>query len=354
MKSDRDNFMNMDISILICTHNSSKRIVDTLNSLKKQKGCENISWEVIIVDYISSDGTLEIAKEVWSAEVAPLICINEQAPGKTPALETGLMRARGNAICIIDDDNWADENYVMIAHDTINAHPDIGVIGAFGIAECEIEPPKWFYNNLGTYAVGSQGTKQGYIEDYRNLSFWGAGSVIRRNAWIKAKQKGFVPILNPTRGESGVFFSKGFIGGEDGELCFAIQLVGYRLWYEPKLMYKHFIPKTRLTPEFINNTIIGVYSAAPLVRLYLATLTPPSYLGYFRRTVYHNWWLHMFYTITRYAQYVCRVRFERHSEKDFEINKVHIRYRAEIQALWHLRATFNVVIASIRKLQSHK
>ena len=66
MKSSYDNYMNMnmnmnmDISILICTHNSSKRIVDTLNSLKKQKGCENISWEIILVDYISSDGTLEI------------------------------------------------------------------------------------------------------------------------------------------------------------------------------------------------------------------------------------------------------------------------------------------------------
>jgi len=346
--------MNFDISILICTHNSRKRIADTLNSLKKQRGCENINWEVIIVDYISSDGTLEVAKEVWSNEVVPLICIKEQAPGKTPALETGLMRARGDGICIIDDDNWADETYVMIAHSTLKAHPDIGVIGAFGIAQCEIEPPEWFYSNLGTYAVGSQGAKQGYIEGNRNLSFWGAGSVIRRDAWIKAKQKGFIPILNPTRGKSGVAFSKGFIGGEDGELCFAVQLVGYRLWYEPKLKYKHFIPKGRLTPEFIKNTIAGVSSAAPLVRLYLATLTPPSSLGYFRKTVYHNWWLHMLYTIMRYVHCLCRMQIKKHNEKHFEIKKVHIRYRAEMQALWHLRTSFNVVVSSIRKLQYHK
>ena len=340
----------MDLSILICTHNSGKRIVDTLQHLQSQKGVNEISWEVLIVDYISTDGTIEIAKAGWSAEYVPLICINEHRAGKTPALETGLKFARGEAICIIDDDNWADESYVMIAHNTIKANPEIGVIGAYGEAHCEIDPPEWFYKVPGAYAVGSQGSKQGYIDGNRNLSFWGAGSVIRRDAWLKAKRNGFVPILNPTRGEDGVLISKGFTAGEDGELCYAIQLVGFRLWYEPNLKYKHFIPKERLTTNFYNNAVAGSAAVMPLIRLYLAAVTPQSYLGKIRRIIYENWVVHMLYILARFAQSIGKILTIGHLNKPLELNKVYNKYMSEMRGLWQLRLIYDNLKMSIAKI----
>jgi glycosyltransferase involved in cell wall biosynthesis len=353
-KAEYNNYITMDLSILICTHNSGNRIVDTLHHLQRQRGVEDISWEVLIVDYISSDGTTEIAKAVWSVESVPLICISEQRAGKTPALETGLKIARGDAICIIDDDNWADESYVITAHNTMKDHPEIGVIGAYGEAHCEIDPPEWFHKVPGTYAVGSQGSQQGYIDGNRNLSFWGAGSVIRREAWLKAKRNGFVPILNPTRGEGGVVFSKGFTAGEDGELCYAIQLVGFRLWYEPNLKYKHFIPKERLSTDFYNNAVAGCSAVMPLIRLYLAAVTPPSNLSKIRKILYENWVIHMLYIFARFAQSIGKIMIISHLNKAFEFNKTYNKYRSEIRGLWELRLSYKTLKLSISKISQQK
>lgn len=343
--------MKMDLSILICTHCSAKRLPETLNHLKRQKNTESILWEVIIVDYISSDGTINIAREIWSDFGVPLIIISETEAGKTPALETGLKNARGAAICIVDDDNWVNEDYVKVAYNIMNDHPEIGVIGAFGEAHCEIEPPEWFEDNKGVYAVGGQGVNPGFVENNDRLWFWGAGCVIRRDAWLKAKARGFVPRLNPTRGEESNKFKKGFTGGEDPELCFAIQLVGYRLWYEPKLKYKHYIPKGRLTSDFLANAVQGVSAAGPILRLYLAEVTPPSFLGLIRKLLYKNWILHMLYLWLKYPYLIIKAYFLNSRETPLSIAQIKNSYSSQIQALFDLRKSFGNIVRSIENLR---
>ncbi|HBE89654.1 MAG TPA: hypothetical protein DDW41_00390 [Candidatus Andersenbacteria bacterium] len=341
----------MDLTILICTYNSAVRLPETLQHLKNQKHTENIAWEVLIVDYLSTDDTANIARRVWEDYPISLHILNETKPGKTPALETGLNAARGTAVCIIDDDNWVFENYVFVAHTTLQGHPDIGVIGAYGEAHCEIEPPHWFAENEGSYAVGSQGKDSGYVEDKRRLWFWGAGSVIRKEAWLKAKRRGFVPRLNPTRGAESTQFKKGFIGGEDPELCFAIQLVGYRLWYEPSLKYKHFIPQARLSEKFILDAASGVSAAAPILRIYLAEVTPRSFLGLVRKTIYKNWLLHLLNIYLNFAKSLIKLSLLSNM-KDKSLTKATIKssFNAQIRAMYDLRKTFKNLIGSIHGL----
>lgn len=340
----------MDITILICTHNSAKRISETLQYLKRQRLTENISWEVLIVDYMSSDGTCSVAHDVWSSYAVPLRVIQEEKPGKTPALETGLKSAYGTSICIVDDDNWVHEDYVSVAHITMKDHPDIGVIGAYGEAHLEIEPPNWFEENKNIYAVGSQGSKQGYVHDLGRLWFWGAGSVIRKEAWLQAKKRGFVPILNPTRGSNSTHFSKGFTGGEDPELCFAIQLAGYKLWYEPNLKYTHFIPKSRLTPEFIMDAVSGVSAAGPILRIYLAEVTPSSFLGWIRKTIYTNWYLHLLYIIMNYFRSAISIYYNDARDKHMANMKLKYGFYSQVKAIYGLRRSFNNIYKSIRTL----
>lgn len=340
----------MDLTILICTHNSAKRLPETLIHLKKQKNTENILWEVLIVDYISSDDTPGVAKKTWTDCLVPLEVIHETKPGKTPALETGLMAARGNAICIVDDDNWVCDEYVSLAHLTMEGHPDVGVIGAFGEAQCEIEPPPWFEENKGIFAVGSQGSKQGYLDGKKKLCFWGAGSVIRRDAWVKAKMRGFVPRLNPTRGAESIQIKQGFTAGEDGELCFAIQMVGYRLWYEPRLRYKHYIPKARLSEKFIKDAIQNSSVAASMMRVYLAEVTPLSCLGLIRKVIYENWYLHFLYIFLYFPKEILKFDFMNSSNKLLKIAMLKHSCSAQMKAMWDLRKSFNDIVRSIHSL----
>ena len=343
--------MEIDLTVLICTHCSAKRLPQTLDHLKKQKHADHIIWEVIIVDYVSSDDTVTIAKDIWHDCQIPLRVIHETEAGKTPALESGLKSARGVSVCIVDDDNWVNEDYVTTAHKVMKDHPDVGVIGAFGEAHCEIDPPEWFDEYQGVYAVGSQGKSRGYVEEYGKLYFWGAGCVIRREAWLKAKARGFVPILNPTRGEGSTTFKKGFTGGEDPELCFAIQLVRYRLWYEPDLKYKHFIPKGRLTPEFIDNAIGGVSAAGPILRVYLAEVTPFSWIGIIRRVLYKSWSLHMLYLLLKYSYLLIKTNFQYSTDKSLLVAKTKACYSSQIRALLEMRRSFRHTVKSIERLR---
>jgi glycosyltransferase involved in cell wall biosynthesis len=340
----------MDLTILICTHNSALRLPETLQHLKNQKHTDNIAWEVIIVDYLSMDDTANIARTVWADYPISMYIIDETKPGKTPALETGFMAARGTEICIVDDDNWVCENYVAVAHTTMQSNPDVGIIGAYGEAHCEIEPPVWFSDNISTYAVGSQGTKQGYAEK-KHLSFWGAGSVIRKDAWLKAKMRGFVPKLNPTRGKESIKIKKGFTAGEDGELCFAIQMVGYRLWYEPSLRYKHYIPKARLTERFIADAVRSSSAAAPLMRVYLAEVTPSSSLGLVRKVIYENWYLHFLYIFLYFPRAILNPDFMNSSNKLSRIVTLKHSWSAQTKAIWDLRKSFNDMVRSVRRLK---
>lgn len=341
----------MDVTILICTHNSAKRLPETLNCLRQQFGAHDLSWEVLIVDYNSSDDTNEVVKKVWSDFQVPLRIIEEKQAGKTPALETGLQAAMGEAVCIIDDDNWIDPYFISTADRIIKQHMDVGVIGAQGVAHCEVEQPEWFEENQGIYAVGHQGNKSGYVENEKRLWFWGAGSVVRKKAWLKAKEKGFTPIFNPSRESAQGKFKKGFSGGEDPEMCFAIQLVGYKLWYEPSLRYQHYIPKFRLQKSFIIDATAGTSKAAPLLRIYLAELTTNGSLGRFRKIIYQNWILHNFFLVTRFGQQVALNLFSK--DKNRKLNHMRIRkeYISQLDMMWDLRSDFSRYVRSIKKLK---
>jgi glycosyltransferase involved in cell wall biosynthesis len=342
----------MDLTILICTHNSGSKIAKTLMHIREQRKTENILWEVLIVDYISSDETLSIAKKIFKDSVIKLRIIHETKQGKTPALETGLYAALGDFICIVDDDNWISENYVAIAHQIMINHDDVGVIGAFGIPHCEIEPPLWFNDYQGIFAVGGQGKHSGYVENKNRMWFWGAGSVFRKEAWLKAKTNGFTPIFNPTRSKDSIYLTKGFTGGEDPEMCYAVQLSGYRLWYEPTLQYTHFIPRLRLTKEFVINAMQGAAKATPILRIYMTESTPNSKLGFTRKILYENWILHLLIILYKYIILQSKVQLGNDSDKSFAFTKNRKVYLAQINTLWELRISYSNIVKSIRKLKN--
>jgi hypothetical protein len=45
--------------------------------------------------------------------------------------------------------------------------------------------------------------------------------------------------------------------GGDDELCYALRLLGYKIWYDERLYFKHFIPKDRLTWDYVKRFFQG-------------------------------------------------------------------------------------------------
>jgi hypothetical protein len=148
----------------------------------------------------------------------------------------------------VDDDNWLHHDYVETAYHIMEGNKQIGVLGGIGMPVLEVDAPAWFEKYKLAYAAGKQANQTGEIKDYGFL--YGAGAVIRKSAWLNVLQAGFQSILTDRRGSD-------LLCGGDVELENAMRLANYKLWYDERLTFKHFIPKERLNWDFILRSTKG-------------------------------------------------------------------------------------------------
>ncbi|NJO90886.1 MAG: glycosyltransferase family 2 protein [Chloroflexia bacterium] len=134
------------ISIIICCYNSEKRIVPTLDHLKKQNCPKEISWEVLVIDNASTDNTAQVAKDCWGDYPIPLKVIREDKAGLSFARETGFSNSAYDLVCLVDDDNWVIPDWITTIFYTMEKNPKIGACGGRGEGVFECEPPFWFEN----------------------------------------------------------------------------------------------------------------------------------------------------------------------------------------------------------------
>jgi hypothetical protein len=150
----------------------------------------------------------------------------------------------------VEDDNWIGPDWLGVVADVMAARPGVGACGGLNEAVCEAPPPAWFPRLAYAYAVGAQGEGAGDISDARGF-LWGAGLTVRRAAWDSLAGNGFRPLLVDRRGTR-------LDSGGDAEICFALRLAGWRLWFEPRLRLRHFIQRHRLDWWYLRRLFRGV------------------------------------------------------------------------------------------------
>ena len=329
------------ISIIICCYNSAKRLPDTLRHIALQQVPAHIPFEVVIVNNASKDTTAETATALWRAlgEPAPFRVVDELQPGQTKAREKGIETAQYEYLLFCDDDNWLDKDYVHIAFELMEANPQIGALGGLGIPECEIEPPHWFNTFANNYAVGKQGESSGDItvsKEYVN----GAGAVFRKSALLNLKKNGF-RLYTTGRTNSGT------LSGDDNELAYAMILAGYKIWYDERLTFKHFITKERLNYDYLKNLNKGFGISH-------AVLTPYLLKIHGQRKLYKYSWQWLFCSGV-VLLILKRIKWILKSEKYplgscYEIGWIHLKnrvwgyylFRKEINALTQSLHTSNL------------
>jgi glycosyltransferase involved in cell wall biosynthesis len=236
--------MSIGVSIVICCHNSATRLPTTLAHLVRQEVEADLPWEVIVVDNASTDETRVAALAAWDNSLrAPLRVVPEPRLGVIHARERGFAQAQYEAVSFIDDDNWVAPTWVSLVAETIAAHPSVAAFGGHSTPAFESEPPAWFASQQGNYAIGPDNLEAGDVTETRGY-LWGAGLVVRRSAWMGLIEAGFRPFLSGRSGNR-------LLAGEDSEICYALSLAGWRLRYEPRLRFVHFIPAHRLRWRYV-------------------------------------------------------------------------------------------------------
>src|SRR5258708_13840292 len=101
----------MTFTVVIATFNRADDLRGTLDSIATLR--PNATWEVIVVDNNSSDGTRQAVEAAAAAFPAPLRYMAEYEQGRSPALNAAIARAQGDIIVTTDDDvrvepDWLD------------------------------------------------------------------------------------------------------------------------------------------------------------------------------------------------------------------------------------------------------
>lgn len=216
---------------------------------------------MIVVNNASTDETVRIARDSWPPDCPiNLRIVNEPELGLTRARLRGIAEARHPVICFIDDDNRVGPDWIETASKLMSAHPEVGACGGMIEPESDVKLPAWFERFQSYYAVGKQSEEPGDVTESRGY-LWGAGLCLRKRAWQTLLDRQFDFLLSDRQGVT-------LSAGGDAELCYVLRLAGWRLWYEPKLEMKHFLPAARLQWNYLRRVSRGFGAATTGIDIY--------------------------------------------------------------------------------------
>lgn len=131
---------NPRVSILIATRDRAGSLARTLDALA-QLPRQAPSWEVLVVDNGSSDGTPEVIRA--ATDVLPLVHLVEPAPGKNRALNRALRQARGELLVFTDDDCVPEGGWLRELAAAADRWPSDGLFGGAVVPRFPDGTPDW-------------------------------------------------------------------------------------------------------------------------------------------------------------------------------------------------------------------
>ncbi len=208
---------------------------------------------------------------------APFQVTEQPILGSRAAAEKGVEVSAHDFITFVDDDNWLDPEYLSLAYGVMRGDPSIGVLGGRGVPVFEEEPPPWFERYRQCYAVGSQREGSGEIEGITG-AVYGAGMTVRKAALRHLLAAGFESVVPGRKGSR-------LTGGEDNELCLAVRLAGYRVCYDERLVFRHYLPAGRINVEYLMRLTRAIHFSAVYLEPYYRVLegrrNPEEVPGYY-------------------------------------------------------------------------
>ena len=316
--------MTEGISIIICFYNAEQRLQKTLNAIK-QLNVESIPFvELVLVNNNSNDHSDEIIREQLAHFTSfPWKIIQEPTPGLSHARKAGIVNSVGSYILFCDDDNWLDHNYLTIAYRLFKQNPLIGVLGGLGTATSDKELPGWFDQEQVLYAVGSQNSFNGEVSGGRNMVY-GAGMTIDRSKMEWIEECGFSSFTADRTGKS-------LSSGGDSELCLALKVAGFKIWYDDRMKFMHFIEGRRLTKDYIGQLKAGIRTSNFYTKVYLEYLN-----GYVPKVGRFYWVKELLYAFKAYLKSIL-------SKDHLEVNRI----KAFMSLLLRERSYYNQKVTHI-------
>jgi glycosyltransferase involved in cell wall biosynthesis len=315
------------ISVVLCCHNSAKRLPETLGHLEAQEIPKGLEWEILAVDNASSDGTAKLIAE-FAREHPHLTVrvVNEPQLGTIYARQRGMAEARCETVLFVDDDNWLDPNYLRLVAETLRKNPEISALGGMSTAQCEGSEPAWLARYQGWYAVNGPADAQPVLREEPFL--WTAGAAYRRETFDRIRSLPF--LVSGRRGNT-------LDAGEDVELSELIKLAGGKMYRHTGLHFRHYLPAGRLSWDYLRRLCYAAGAVSVKLDAYRLLVARSIW----PRQILRSWWAQISNVCLQIIRYRLMVwqPFQSATQRDDRLLRL-VTYRGRLSALWSYRQEY--------------
>jgi glucosyl-dolichyl phosphate glucuronosyltransferase len=227
--------MPADLSVIICTRNRGQLLKNTLERLLQQQ-CTPWTFETVVVDNGSTDDTKSIVAGL-AGKTTNLKYVYESRPGIGHARNIGFNASTGRFIAYLDDDAVPVPGWCAIICRTLQESENLSE-SRLGIIGGPVEPvfeggkPAWLSPKLRVaYTVVDFGPE-------RRTFPWRAGPLSANMALLRTVHE-----VNT--------WNESLLMCEDADLQLRIARKGLKFIYVPEMKVHHFIPRERLSTEWL-------------------------------------------------------------------------------------------------------
>ena len=231
----------MTFSVVIPTFNRAGELRPTLDSLAAQR--TSASWEVIVADNNSTDGTRAVVESAMDRFPVPLRYVFEQEQGRSAALNAGIRAATGSIIVTTDDDVRVGEDWLDRAAEALESS-DCDYVGGRVLPLWGAPRPAWIPDHGGrqwaVIALLDYGDEPIPFFTLAHRVPLGVNMAFRRHAFDRAGLW-----------DTSVGRKKGtLLGQEVREWMMRARAAGLRGSYAPNMVVRHVIQRDRLDKRY--------------------------------------------------------------------------------------------------------
>jgi N-acetylglucosaminyl-diphospho-decaprenol L-rhamnosyltransferase len=247
----------IDVSIVIISWKMKVLLEVCLKSIFQRT--KDISFEIILIDNYSCDGTIEMIEEQYP-EIK--LIKNSENKGVAPARNQGLAIASGKYILILDADIELIENSIFQLFQFMENNPDCGIVGSklvdFSLQlqySCKRFPnlAALFFRRLERFEL----IKNSRILQDHIMREWDHCSIREVDYIIGACQF----IRKVVIDKIGFYDDKIFYGPEDIDFCLRVWKAGWKVIYYPLTSIIHNeqrITKKKLVSAISYRHLLGI------------------------------------------------------------------------------------------------
>ena len=235
-------------SVIVPSFNGAHLLGSCLDSLARQT---HPQIEVIVADGASTDNTAALLAQRYPSVRLLRLSRNLGFAGNVNA---GLRAARGEVLCLLNNDAEAEADWVAVSVDSLASHPEVGSVAAKVLYADgrTINSAGDLLRRDGSASQRGNGCPDAPEWDEPTYVFGASGGAATyRRAMLR---------------DVGLLDERFFMYLEDVDLAFRAQLRGWTCWYEPRASVRHMGGASG------GGTLESFYNGRNLIRLLVKDL----------------------------------------------------------------------------------